>query len=432
MKIFKYVVLLMTSAVFFTACEMESAKGETLEPDDVKGKVEDTLYDLLDAYDAENFRKVVNLGERFGEEYGDDPYYDWDQVEEYLEDRGEKLFFSDENYRREGNNIYHEYLATVIVELSDIKGKLTLGPNSARCTDYDGTQVLFSLDGKDYVVDIVPSGKTTTALYEHEEIYGHRYGNEYNHYKDTHHIEIDVPETVSVTITENGKTFAAITMSFTTSFSKNGVSLTKDCFMVTSSILVDNQEMIIEKTGYNAATGKAEMAVTLKKNGNQLLYASASVDAKFNLVTKKDEWSNGYEEYVYPEFSTARNVNLYIDIMGNIQLRGTCSDVKACTDYMENFYEADNEAAAVRALDNINKKLDIALYDQGGKTRQASVVLDYYLYDDYGESWWEVEPILVFGDGSKYAFYEYFTESDADRFGSRFEDWLEGYEDLFD
>jgi hypothetical protein len=59
-------------------------------------------------------------------------------------------------------------------------------------------------------------------------------------------------------------------------------------------------------------------------------------------------------------------------------------------------------------------------------------VLDYYLYDDYGESWWEVEPILVFGDGSKYAFYEYFTESDADRFGNRFEDWLEGYEDLFD
>jgi hypothetical protein len=60
--------------------------------------------------------------------------------------------------------------------------------------------------------------------------------------------------------------------------------------------------------------------------------------------------------------------------------------------------------------------------------------MDYYVErDDWdGTEWYELEPIIKFPDGSKYAFYEYFDEDSFEGLSSSFELWLNMYETMLE
>ena len=51
--------------------------------------------------------------------------------------------------------------------------------------------------------------------------------------------------------------------------------------------------------------------------------------------------------------------------------------------------------------------------------------------DYYGDYYW-IEPVIVFEDGSRYLFYEYFEEDDFEYLIKKFERMVEDYEDLFE
>jgi hypothetical protein len=53
------------------------------------------------------------------------------------------------------------------------------------------------------------------------------------------------------------------------------------------------------------------------------------------------------------------------------------------------------------------------------------------VYDDnyYGDSYW-IEPVIVFNDGSRYLFYEYFDEDDFAYLIQKFERMVENYASL--
>ena len=308
--------------------------------------------------------------------------------------------------------------------------------------------MVFTLDGNEYQADIKASGNGVKAVYTYEDIYGSENWDGYYdeetgywvdnyvfvHYEDTYHFEVIVPEKITATVKKNGADYASVEITFTRRFNESGVSLTTDCFMVTSSVTIDGHTVVIEKTGYDAATGKAGVSYTLKKGAEVIISAAATADVKVELVTEEDDWGNGYDDYMYPEFTLAKNFDVYVDILGQLQIIGKCTDGIALAENIENVFDADTESQAERAVDNVNNYADLGIYYDKSVTRQADVIMDYRaVVDDYNDyTWYDIEPIIKFPDGSKYAVYEYFDEDSFAGLSNSFDLWLSLYETMLE
>ena len=57
----------------------------------------------------------------------------------------------------------------------------------------------------------------------------------------------------------------------------------------------------------------------------------------------------------------------------------------------------------------MNSLYDIAVYYDGTSSKQASIEFEPMSY--WGDEYW-IEPILVFNDGTRYLFIDYFIEED--------------------
>jgi tRNA/tmRNA/rRNA uracil-C5-methylase (TrmA/RlmC/RlmD family) len=117
------------------------------------------------------------------------------------------------------------------------------------------------------------------------------------------------------------------------------------------------------------------------------------------------------------------------EIKGNLIIT-----IVALSENIENFYDAGNDSQAERAIDNINTYIDLGIYYDKSVTRQADVIMDYYVEtDDYNDfTWYEIEPIIKFPDGSKYAVYEYFDEDSFSGLSNSFDLWLSLYETMLE
>lgn len=424
-------------------------KGPTkeLEPSAQKVKLETVAEALMDEYPASGFEDFFLLADRFSKTYFEDvnDYY-WDPFFEYCEEKGEDMFLF--SYEEEDNgDLHYTYNMECFLEFSKVKGLLTLGSTSATCEDYDGTKMVFSLGNDDYVVELKASGKEDKAYYSFEDIYGsEQWDGEYDengywqdkyvmvHYENNYKIEVMVPEKINMTVTKNGKDFASVVMSFVKKFSQPGLNITTDCFQVTTTVTIDGHSVVIDKSGYDASTGKASVTYALRKGSETIAQAKLSADVKCTL--KKESYDDGYSygTYTYPEFSLAKNFDIYFDVLGQLQVVGKCKDGLLLAEYIENFDDADNDSQCERALGNINNSIELGVYYDKSVTRQAKIVFDYFVERDdyYGDEWYELEPIIEFPDGSKYAFYEYFDEDSFEGVTNSFELWINMYETMLE
>ena len=96
------------------------------------------------------------------------------------------------------------------------------------------------------------------------------------------------------------------------------------------------------------------MTYALRKGSETIAQAKLSADVKCTL--KKESYDNDYSygTYTYPEFSLAKNFDIYFDVLGQLQVVGKCKDGLLLAEYIENFDDADNDSQCERALDNIN------------------------------------------------------------------------------
>ena len=85
-----------------------------------------------------------------------------------------------------------------------------------------------------------------------------------------------------------------------------------------------------------------------------------------------------------------------------------------------------------RHLDNFNAKIKIDVFYDGNNTKQASVEFDLgkieYEYDYY---YYDLIPIIVFTDGSKYKIEEFFTENAFGELVDNFLALCESFGELF-
>ena len=421
---------------------------EELAPSAQKTKLEEVAKNLMDQYPSEEFKEFFELISKFDEKYFEEANSTyWDSFYEYCEEKGEEMFFYTTNEEEQDGEYYISINAEAFLEFAQFKGKLTLGETSATVVDYDGTMVEFTLDGKQYVATLKTSGASEKVMFTLDNVYGHEdYDGYYDeetgewidkyvmlHYDMHYKFEVEVPENIEVTLTRDGVDYAKVDMKFEKKFDTSDSRLTIECFKVTATVTFGGHSIIIEKTGYDEASQKATLDVTIHKDGKETMSFNASADVDVEFVTVHDEWEGGYEDYIQPEFHAAKNFNLSCDVLGQLQAIGKCTDGLALAEYIENFDNASSQSQAERAINNINNCFEIGLYYDKSMTRQAQLIIDYDVVTDdyYGETWFEMEPIILFPDGSKYAFYEYFDENSFSGLVDSFELWLEMYDTMF-
>ena len=103
-------------------------------------------------------------------------------------------------------------------------------------------------------------------------------------------------------------------------------------------------------------------------------------------------------------------VEFRINLLGELQVEGKCSDLVRMAELADAYVEDEDEFE--RVIDIMNSLIDIHLYYDCTSTEQASIELEPMMETDeyYGEYYYWAEPVIVFNDGSRYLFYEYFDE----------------------
>ena len=263
------------------------------------------------------------------------------------------------------------------------------------------------------------SGKKTLVEYS----FVNSYEDYYESYEDTYNFTVEVPETISLVITENGSKYAEVTLSMSFSLSNEEVNFTRDNLFVSTSIKIGDNELILKKTGYDALKDKLSAGCTLKKGSKVIVDADFSADVDVDVDIDEDE--------LYTDVDEVKNINIYLDILGELQIKGSCSDLLSLAENMNDLYEASSNSDAERLITRINKQLDLGLYYNGSSNKTADIVMEYYVEEEYdGEEWYDIEPILQFSDGSSYTFFEYFDEDFFEDMVDSFERWLENYETM--
>ncbi len=234
----------------------------------------------------------------------------------------------------------------------------------------------------------------------------------------------EVPASIHVTLTVNGKT--ELTLDVKPNLSNDGLTVKPEVQFTHGSLACSAQGEANPQ--FITATGQ------VVKNGTTLVDAYAKVAVSDmtnpdNWICEDRDWDGSTYEYVDPtehfvEFVKTGECRMRVlsaEIVG-------IGDIRKIIDQLDLLDMEDDRAEAEAEAAICNANMNIYLVYTDDNTKAADVVMDV-ARDQWEEYDWNTgttqtaydyytEPILVFGDGSKYAFETYFTE---DRFSSLFD-----------
>lgn len=438
-------------------CDTPNPDFTPLQPSQQKAKIAEVGQKLIDRIPASEWEAYAQLAEDFATSAYTSEDYDWGSAEEWFAEQYNKIYKEDVKLTVSGNKYTNEWISEIVILMSNHKGLFTLTENGLVISDYKGgTKVVFTLNGKNYEAEIAASGKVTEAKYVWEDYFASNDDYYYDPERDewvstdgsTDFVEdidrvsftVGVPEQIKITLKENGASLADITMKFTASFSKAGINLTTDSFSVKTTVSINGFEVVSDKTAYDGAKGNASFKTGFRKNGEDLFSTSASAGLKLKVVEDTYEYEGDYYEvykYSYVTVEKAQDINVSMDILGEIQAKGSCTNALEASESLGYMWEAlyeDNTAnvsEAKRHLDNFNAKLNINVYYDGNDTKQASIQFDLASHSDYDWVYYDLIPVIVFPDGSKYKIEEFFTENAFGEFVDSFYELCESFDEVF-
>lgn len=422
---------------------------DDLQPSAQKAKIAEVGEKLMDMCPASDFEDIPEIMEGFAEAYFTDEY-NWDAVSEWFDNAIDTAYKSEESYSFNGSSYTTEWMSELIILLSNHTGYFTMGQNAVTVSSYDGLAAECYVNGKKYVAEIKSSGKVTEAIYTFVDNWGYSDSGYYDEekgcwvdfdelidiiYNDTYKFKVGVPEKVTIDLTEDGASKAEIVVTFKPELTASGIDLTTDAFAVQASVKTYGYEMIISNASYNAATGKAEFKQELKKDGASMIKSSASGNVSLSWKEGIDEESSwGWDDYLYAEVAKADSFEANLDIIGEIQVKGSCSDAFEAAESLDliwdALYNSGSETDAERHLNNLNSKIDFNVYYDGGSKKQASVEFDLQCYKYDADEYWSLIPVIVFNDGSKYKIEEFFTENAFGDLIESFEAFCESFAEV--
>jgi hypothetical protein len=397
-------------------------KNEVLEADVQKEKLEQVGNKLMDVFPAKEYEDMLELSEVFYshcDRYFDSASYDWSDLDVVLEDMSEDFYVE-----KQRGGYSWEYTYTLF--LSNCTGIVTLGKHEAEYTKADVTKVIIEdVDGEDWVAELIAKDLKTVFLgewiYEGDEIYDYSTG-EYVRPEEKHHVTVEIPNSLTFEVTKGGKFFSEVKANFDYKIDKNGLNYETDRISVSLDVKIDDVVMTLDKASVNAATGDLEYSQSLKKGGLFIVSQKLSANAKVELEEEDGEIvGGGFKDCT---------VNYELNLLGEVQIKGSCSDLQNLAENLEGDFETERQCE--RAAERATELLELNLYYDCTPTVQARIEFDPVAeYNDYYgmEDYW-IEPVIVFEDGSRYAFDKFFRERDFRDLIQNFEDFVLDYEDM--
>lgn len=403
----------------------DNNQGETkLDSESQKLKLQATAQKFMKEVPADEMRNLSQLADYVNDAYIDNSKFSNDVVTDWFK----KLI--DSNLSPDGkediSNYWSKEYYKRIIELSQFKGKFVAGKEGWTKSNADDLQFEFKdQNGITCVLTLKTSGKTA-KVYVGETWGDCKYeptiDGEYSKRIDV--IEknyVYVPEHITTTLLQGGNTLVSAEVNIDHSqFSGPEYDLSKDAVSTNATVKINNYVWVVDRAAHNSKEGSAYVKGSMSKAGKTLVSFEASA-----ADTKLDE--DG-------ELLQGGAAKVSVNILDEVQIKGTCSNVKTFADYMDKADQfEENESQFKSYVNQANSLLNLGIYFNGGSMRQAKVQLecfeDGYAYDKY----WTYEPVLVFDDNSTYStFTAFFNETSFREVINSFEDLVRSYEKLIE
>lgn len=403
----------------------DNNQGETkLDSESQKLKLQATAQKFMKEVPADEMRNLSQLADYVNDAYIDNSKFSNDVVTDWFK----KLIDSNlsPDGKKDFNNYWREEYYKRIIELSQFKGKFVAGKEGWTKSNADDLQFEFKdQNGITCVLTLKTSGKTA-KVYVGETWGDCKYeptiDGEYSKRIDV--IEknyVYVPEHITTTLLQGGNTLVSAEVNIDHSqFSGPEYDLSKDAVSTNATVKINNYVWVVDRAAHNSKEGSAYVKGSMSKAGKTLVSFEASA-----ADTKLDE--DG-------ELLQGGAAKVSVNILDEVQIKGTCSNVKTFADYMDKADQfEENESQFKSYVNQANSLLNLGIYFNGGSMRQAKVQLECF-EDGYAyEKYWTYEPVLVFDDNSTYStFTAFFNETSFREVINSFEDLVRSYEKLIE
>ena len=339
-----------------------------------------------------------------------------------------------------GTYIYHYADYKWLLRASAFKGHFTVQDNKWVLTPADDLQATFTDRlGNTCVLKLTTSGATKRVhLAKETDRDWHSYSSWYddlrNYYyqyemdENTMDVYVDIPEHISLTLTQGSKTLVSTTADFDISqIQVEDWDLARDAISATVRAKVNNYDIIVDRVSYLASEG-AHVKLELKKNGNTILLCGADAAGYIDAH---------YGQQAEVSTSTLGAANVTLNLMGWLQLKADVTDIHSLRKALDNAEDNyRNESEYKRYIDRANRLFDAKFYYRGEEESRGTFALEAFLdyYDSYYErEYWGKKLIVTFEqDGSSYAIDSYFNEDDFRSVINACRDLLDDFDNLMD
>lgn len=403
----------------------DNNQGETkLDSESQKLKLQATAQKFMKEVPADEMRNLSQLADYVNDAYINNSKFSNDVVTDWFE----KLI--DSNLSPDGkediSNYWSKEYYKRIIELSQFKGKFVAGKEGWTKSNADDLQFEFKdQNGITCVLTLKTSGKTA-KVYVGETWGDCKYeptiDGEYSKRVDV--IEknyVYVPEHITTTLLQGGNTLVSAEVNIDHSqFLGPEYDLSKDAVSTNATVKINNYVWVVDRAAHNGKEGSAYVKGSMSKAGKTLVsFEASAADTKLD----KDG-----------ELLQGGAAKVSVNILGEVQIKGTCSNVKTFADYMDKADQfEENESQFKSYVNQANSLLNLGIYFNGGSMRQAKVQLE--CFEDGYANWkyWTYEPVLVFDDNSTYStFTAFFNETSFREVINSFEDLVRSYEKLIE
>lgn len=410
----------------------DNNQGETkLDSESQKLKLQATAQKFMKEVPADEMRNLSQLADYVNDAYIDNSKFSNDVVTDWFEELIDSNLSPDG--KPDGKDDFSKYWRKEyykrIIELSQFKGKFVAGKEGWTKSNADDLQFEFKdQNGITCVLTLKTSGKTAKVYVG--ETWGDSYYEKINevngeeYWKWVYKIEknyVYVPEHITTTLLQGGNTLVSAEVNIDHSqFSGPEYDLSKDAVSTNATVKINNYVWVVDRAAHNSKEGSAYVKGSMSKAGKTLVSFEASA-----ADTKLDE--DG-------ELLQGGAAKVSVNILDEVQIKGTCSNVKTFADYMDKADQfEENESQFKSYVNQANSLLNLGIYFNGGSMRQAKVQLE--CFEDGYANWkyWTYEPVLVFDDNSTYStFTAFFNETSFREVINSFEDLVRSYEKLIE
>ena len=433
---------------------------EALKPSQQQAKLKSVGEKALSYVSALDFTYYRQMAEYVDDHYIDNRGYDTDVVEDFFEDLVESSKIGGvrterEQYRSDwgdyssiSNYVYNYQDYRNLIRLSNIRGHFTAGRNGWEKQSGNDLQFTFTdQNGKQCVAKLTTSGSSKTVhVYNDEDWYNYNWkseqsGNTYI-YTTTEDIDnnkyyIEIPERINVSLTVDGRQRLTAEVKLNLSGIANEmVDLSKVSCDAEADVKIDSYHFKTTNIKYQPSSIVSTDFKFIKDSKTiidlQVLAKDFDMMGVGGDIVEEDTWDD-IEDY----FSiSGGNAVVRLNILGELQLNATLRDFKKVQDAFEEMDDNQHNGSVFKtAVENFNSLFEAGVYYDGTATKQAIIKLMAFEERDWNESYWDVQPVICFADGSSYSLMEensFFNESAFKSLIDAFDKLADDFEELLD